>query len=77
VLQPPVIEGQLVVRIAAQLLAAGETKSGETTLPVDEEKPELTADPPFETTFMMSPQVTAENIDSIQIWGMSFEELNT
>ena len=76
VLQPPVIEGQLVVRTAAQLLAAGEPTSGETTLPPDAEKPELTADPPSETTFMMSPQVTAENIDTIQIWGMSFEELN-
>jgi ABC-type sugar transport system substrate-binding protein len=76
VLQPPVIEGQLVVRTAAQFIATGETQSGEYTLPADEEKPELPAEAPHEATFLMSPQVTAENIDSIKIWGRSFDELN-
>jgi ABC-type sugar transport system substrate-binding protein len=76
VLQPPVIEGQLVVRTAAQFLAAGETQSGEYTLPADETTPELTVEPPHEATFLMSPTVTAENIDSLKVWDKSFAELN-
>lgn len=75
-LQSPVIEGQLVVRTAAQLLATGETADGEVTLESVAEKPELEDAPPAYETFMMNPQVTAENIDAIKIWGRSFAELN-
>lgn len=76
VLQSPVIEGQLVVRTAAQYLATGKTQPGEFTLPPDATKPELTAEPPHQATLMMNPTVTAENIDAIKIWQMSFAELN-
>jgi ABC-type sugar transport system substrate-binding protein len=76
VLQPPVIEGELVVDTAAQYLSAGKTASGEFNIPADAQKPELAVEPPHQTTFMMNPQVTAENIDAISIWGKSFEQLN-
>ncbi|MCW2582134.1 MAG: sugar transporter substrate-binding protein [Klenkia sp.] len=76
VLQSPVIEGQLVVRTAAQFLATGETQDGEYTLPVDEATPELTVEAPHRETFMMNPQVTAENIDTLQVWDRTFAELN-
>ena len=75
-LQSPVIEGQLVVRTAAQYLATGETQDGDYTLPEDATTPELTADPPHRQTFMMNPQVTADNIDALMIWDRTFDELN-
>lgn len=75
-LQPPVIEGQLVVRTAAQYLATGETQDGEYTLPPDETTPELKPEAPYRETFMMNPQVTADNIDALKIWDKSFAELN-
>lgn len=76
VLQPPVIEGQLVVRTAAQFLATGQTQDGDYTLPPDETTPDLEPEDPYRQTFMMNPQVTAENIDSLKIWDKSFAELN-
>lgn len=76
VLQSPVIEGQLVVRTAAQYLATGETADGDFTLPVEETTPELTAEAPHRETFMMNPQVTAANIDSLLVWDKTFAELN-
>ncbi|GHE06971.1 hypothetical protein GCM10011381_01150 [Klenkia taihuensis] len=76
VLQSPVIEGQLVVRTAAQYLATGETQDGDYTLPVDETTPELTVEAPYRETFMMNPQVTAANIDTLRVWDKTFAELN-
>lgn len=76
VLQSPVIEGTLVVRTAAQYLATGETVDGDFTLPVDEATPELDVEAPHQATFMMNPQVTAANLDSIKVWDRSFSELN-
>jgi ABC-type sugar transport system substrate-binding protein len=75
VLQSPVIEGQLLVRTAAQYIATGEIQDGEYTLPEDAEKPELTAEAPYTANYMMNPQVTAENIDSLKIWGFDFYQL--
>ena len=76
VLQPPVIEGQLIVRTAAQYLAAGKTKDGDYTLPADKTTPDLKPEAPYKATFMMNPQVTADNIDALQVWDKSFAELN-
>jgi ABC-type sugar transport system substrate-binding protein len=75
VIQSPVLEGMLVVRTAAQYLATGEVQEGIHTLPSDEEKPELEATPPYKTTFMMNPPITAETYDSFMIWGMTVEDL--
>jgi len=76
VLQPPVIEGLLVVRTAAQFIAAGKAQTGDYTLPVDAATPELTDESPHKATFMMNPQVTADNLASIKVWDRSFAELN-
>jgi len=76
VLQSPVIEGTLVVRTAAQYLATGETVEGDHTLPVEETTPALDVEAPHQATFMMNPQVTAANLDSITVWDRSFSELN-
>jgi ribose transport system substrate-binding protein len=75
VLQSPVIEGTLIVDNVAQYLATGESKDGEITIPSDETKPELAMESPTRITFMMNPTVTAENIDSFQIWGFDFFQL--
>lgn len=75
VLQSPVIEGTLIVDVAAQYLATGKSAGGEVTIPSDKEKPALTATPPARTTFMMNPAVTTANIDSFMIWGWDFYKL--
>jgi ABC-type sugar transport system substrate-binding protein len=72
VLQAPVIEGTLIVDNVARFLATREVADGETTIASDEEKPELTQDPPTRVTFMMNPTVTGENIESFKIWGFDF-----
>jgi ABC-type sugar transport system substrate-binding protein len=72
VLQSPVIEGTLIVDVVAQYLATGEIADGEVTIASDEEKPELLVEAPTRITFMMNPTVTAENIETFQIWGHDF-----
>jgi len=75
VLQPPAIEGTLIVDNVARYLAAGKSEDGETTIPSDETKPELSEEPPTRVTFMMNPSVSADNIDSFKIWGLNFSQL--
>jgi ribose transport system substrate-binding protein len=75
VLQSPVIEGTLIVDTAARYIATGEVTDETVTIPSDEEKPELEAVAPDRTTFMMNPTVTAENIETFQIWGFDFPQL--
>ncbi|MGO1543281.1 MAG: sugar ABC transporter substrate-binding protein [Gulosibacter sp.] len=75
VIQSPVIEGMLVVRVAAQFLATGEVVEEEVTIEADESKPELEMVPPATTTFIMNPPVTQETYDDFLIWDMTIEEL--
>lgn len=72
VLQSPVIEGTLIVDVAAQYLATGEIVDETVTIASDEEKPELEVKAPSRITYMMNPTVTAENIDTFKIWGWDF-----
>ncbi|MCO4239522.1 sugar ABC transporter substrate-binding protein [Pseudarthrobacter sp. MDT3-28] len=74
-LQSPVIEGALVVRTAAQYIATGQVQPGEVTIESSSNKPELKVEAPHTATYMMNPQVTAENNDSFDIWGLSFDKL--
>lgn len=74
-LQSPVIEGALVVRTAAQYIATGQVQAGEVTLEPSTTKPELKVEAPHKATYMMNPQVTAENNLSFDIWGLSFDKL--
>jgi len=74
-LQSPVIEGALVVRTAAQYVATGQVQSGEVTIESSAAKPELKVEAPHAATYMMNPQVTAENNASFDIWGLSFDKL--
>ena len=57
------------------IAAAGKSEDGETTIPSDETKPELSEEPPTRVTFMMNPSVSADNIDSFKIWGFDFSQL--
>jgi len=75
VLQSPVIEGTLVVDVAAQYIATGEVVDATVTIPSDEEKPELEVSAPNRTTYMMNPTVDSENIGSFKIWGFDFPQL--
>jgi len=75
-LQPPVIEGTLIVDTAARYLASGKLQDGDFTLPEDANKPELSTDSPYHQTFMMNPEVTSANIDTLKIWGLSFAQMN-
>jgi ABC-type sugar transport system substrate-binding protein len=74
-LQSPVIEGALVVRTAAQYIATGQVQPGDVTIESSATKPELKVEAPHTATFMMNPQVTAENNASFDIWGLSFDKL--
>lgn len=75
VVQSPVIEGALIARTAAQYLATGEVIDETVTLDVEEARPEVEAVPPYKTTYIMNPPVTADTYDSIKIWGMGIDEL--
>lgn len=75
VLQPPALEGTLIVDVAAQYLATGSSTPGTVTLASDKDKPKIEVVSPSYTTFMMNPTVTAENIGTFQIWGWDFYQL--
>lgn len=75
VLQSPVIEGTLIVDVAAQYLATGKSAGGEVTIASDKEKPALEVVSPARTTFMMNPSVTTDNIGTFMIWGWDFYQL--
>ena len=75
VLQSPVIEGTLIVDVAAQYLATGASAGGEVTIASDKDKPAVEAVSPARTTFMMNPSVTTDNIGTFMIWGWDFYQL--
>lgn len=75
VLQSPVIEGTLIVDTVVQYLATGEVRDAEVTIASDAVKPDLAMEAPTRITYMMNPTVTAENIESFEIWGFDFFQL--
>jgi len=76
VLQSPVIEGTLIVDVAAAFLATGnKSAGGEVTIASDKDKPAVTATPPARTSFMMNPSVTTANVGAFMIWGWDFNQL--
>ncbi|WP_087006821.1 sugar ABC transporter substrate-binding protein [Gulosibacter sp. 10] len=75
VIQSPVIEGMLAVRVAAQFLAVGEVVDETVTLETEEAKPELEMMAPAAVTYIMNPPITAETYDDFLIWDMTVDEL--
>jgi ABC-type sugar transport system substrate-binding protein len=76
VVQPPGIEGKLLIRTTAAYLATGKVKPGTFTYDqsVDSE-PEPTMDPPHQYTFMPAGQMIGpESLDQPATWGLTADE---
>lgn len=76
-LQPPVMEGELAVRVAVQFLAAGKVTPGEETVEATPEAPALTVDPPKAATYLPTTPVDAEALSSLRVWGLTGDDLCT
>lgn len=75
VVQAPAIEGALVVRTAAQYLAADDVKPGTTALEPTPDAPALSEESPSEVTFMPLAPITKDTYADLRIWGRGVEDL--
>lgn len=76
-LQPPVMEGELAVRTAIKFLAAGKVDSGEEIVEATAEAPELTVDPPKAATYLPTTPIDAKALESLEVWGLTGDDLCT
>lgn len=72
VLQSPIIEGQIVVRVAAQYIATGKVEDGVNQLKDSATKPELELSPPSQFTYMPAPVAVASERDSLRLWDLGY-----
>lgn len=76
VIQPPTMEGQLIVRTIVQYLATGQVQDGSTTIPSTETAaPELTMTAPMKNTYLPVAPIDAKSFNTLTIWGLSGEKL--
>jgi ABC-type sugar transport system substrate-binding protein len=77
VIQSPVIEGKLAVQTVARYVATGEVTDETGNLELTAEAPELEATPPAKVTYMPNPAIRADEIDSFEFWGLTYQELGS
>jgi ABC-type sugar transport system substrate-binding protein len=71
VVQPPIIEGELAIRTAAQYLATGKVIPGSTTLAASPTEPAVTDTAPYAATYLPVGALTKANLASLEIWGLT------